>query len=56
MLKATDPPKCTDTEGPEYASLVSVHTPVSKITTSLDASLYDARAQTLALLAPIRPF
>ncbi|KAH9830475.1 uncharacterized protein C8Q71DRAFT_367665 [Rhodofomes roseus] len=41
---------CTDHEDPEYAQLAAVHTLVSKITSSLNASLH-THAQTLALLA-----
>ncbi|KAI0321277.1 hypothetical protein OF83DRAFT_1161922 [Amylostereum chailletii] len=41
---------CTDAEDPECASLKGVHTLVSKITSSLNASLH-THAQTLALLA-----
>ncbi|KAI0249502.1 hypothetical protein BJV78DRAFT_1129549 [Lactifluus subvellereus] len=50
LLLLKDLINCTDTEDPEYASLMSVHTLVSKITTSLNASLH-THAQTLALLA-----
>ncbi|TFK56922.1 hypothetical protein OE88DRAFT_73335 [Heliocybe sulcata] len=41
---------CTNEEDPEYNSLTAVHTLVSKITLSLNASLH-THAQTLALLA-----
>ncbi|KZT27644.1 hypothetical protein NEOLEDRAFT_1088599 [Neolentinus lepideus HHB14362 ss-1] len=41
---------CTDEEDPESDSLTAVHTLVSKITVSLNASLH-THAQTLALLA-----
>ncbi|KAH9926413.1 uncharacterized protein B0H18DRAFT_1118913 [Fomitopsis serialis] len=41
---------CTDPEDPEYAQLTAVHTLVSRITSSLNASLH-THAQTLALLA-----
>ncbi|PCH34411.1 hypothetical protein WOLCODRAFT_95398 [Wolfiporia cocos MD-104 SS10] len=41
---------CTDPDDPEYSQLTAVHTLVSKITSSLNASLH-THAQTLALLA-----
>ncbi|KAI0307666.1 hypothetical protein B0F90DRAFT_1675982 [Multifurca ochricompacta] len=50
LLLLKDLINSTDSEDPEYSSLTSVHALVSKITTSLNASLH-THAQTLALLA-----
>ncbi|OBZ68452.1 Rac guanine nucleotide exchange factor B [Grifola frondosa] len=50
LLLLKDMIGCTDREDPEYASLIAVHTLVSKITLSLNTSLH-THAQTLALLA-----
>ncbi|KAI9454923.1 hypothetical protein BJY52DRAFT_1282748 [Lactarius psammicola] len=50
LLLLKDLISCTDPEDPEYSSLMAVHALVSKITTSLNASLH-THAQTLTLLA-----
>ncbi|KAI0756183.1 hypothetical protein C8Q80DRAFT_1127112 [Daedaleopsis nitida] len=50
LLLLKDMISCTDAEDPEYASLIAVHTLVSKITMSLNTSLH-THAQTLSLLA-----
>ncbi|CCM02758.1 uncharacterized protein FIBRA_04866 [Fibroporia radiculosa] len=50
LLLLKDLISCTNSEDPEYAQLTAVHTLVSKITSSLNASLH-SHAQTLALLA-----
>ncbi|KZT63931.1 hypothetical protein DAEQUDRAFT_679472 [Daedalea quercina L-15889] len=50
LLLLKDLISCTGPEDPEYAQLTAVHTLVSKITSSLNASLH-THAQTLALLA-----
>ncbi|KAH9049544.1 hypothetical protein EDB84DRAFT_1453243 [Lactarius hengduanensis] len=50
LLLLKDLITCTDSEDPEHSSLMAVHALVSKITTSLNASLH-THAQTLTLLA-----
>ncbi|KAI9513081.1 hypothetical protein F5148DRAFT_1158583 [Russula earlei] len=50
LLLLKDLMNCTDTEHPEYSSLMTVHALVAKITTSMNASLH-THAQTLGLLA-----
>lgn len=50
LLLLKDLISCTDPDDPEYTQLTAVHTLVSKITSSLNASLH-THAQTLALLA-----
>lgn len=50
LLLLKDLMNCINVEDPEHASLLSVHTLVSKITTSMNASLH-SHAQTLDLLA-----